>query len=185
MLHLNQIDQTWTLFLDRDGVINHEKYQDYVYNYDEFVFYEGAKEALQILSEKFYKLIIITNQRGIGRGLMSEEHLHEIHYNMVLDIKAAAGRIDKIYYCISTDNAHSHRKPNPGMAYDAKKDFPAIEFAKSIIAGNNLSDMEFGRNAGMYTVFIKTTSPDLRLPHPLIDLAFDSLYDFAKALQTG
>ena len=185
MLHLNQIDQTWTLFLDRDGVINHEKYQDYVYYYDEFVFYEGAKQALQILSTRFYKIIIITNQRGIGRGLMTEDHLLEIHNNMLADIKAASGRIDKIYYCTSTDNTHANRKPNPGMAYEAKKEFPEIDFSKSIMVGNNLSDMEFGRNAGMYTVFIKTTTPNQALPHPSIDLAFNSLYDFAKALQTN
>ncbi|MBS1974038.1 MAG: histidinol phosphate phosphatase, partial [Bacteroidetes bacterium] len=66
MLNLKQIDKSWTLFLDRDGVINHEKEQDYIYHYGEFVFYDGAREALKIFSGTFSLIIIATNQRGIG-----------------------------------------------------------------------------------------------------------------------
>jgi len=76
--------------------------------------------------------------------------------------------------------------PHKGIwdqSVEAKKDFPQIDFARSIMVGNNVSDMLFGRNAGMHTVFLKTTSPDLALPHEAIDLSFDSLIDFAKALQ--
>jgi histidinol phosphatase-like enzyme len=69
------------------------------------------------------------------------------------------------------------------MALAAREDFPEIDFARSVMVGNNLSDMEFGRNAGMHTVFLKTTSPGQPLPHPSIDLAFSSLYDFAKHLR--
>ena len=68
MLDLKKIDRSWTLFLDRDGVINVEKYQDYVYTYDEFVFYEGVQEAIKTLSELFGLVILTTNQRGVGRG---------------------------------------------------------------------------------------------------------------------
>ncbi len=183
LLQLSDIDQHWTLFLDRDGVINHEKYQDYVYSYDEFIFYDGVPEALQGLAARFKYILLTTNQRGIGRGLMTEADLSAIHTNMLRDIRAAGGRIDKIYYCTSNDNNDPNRKPNPGMAFQAQKDFPDIDLKRSLIVGNNLSDMEFGRNAGMYTVFVRTTQPGLALPHPLVDLAFDSLPDFAKALQ--
>jgi histidinol-phosphate phosphatase family protein len=184
MLDLKQINKTWTLFLDRDGVINHEKYQDYVYHYDEFHFYEGVPEAMKILAERFGHIILTTNQRGIGKGLMTEEDLLDIHTKMIADLQAAAGRIDHIYYCTSVDNDHPHRKPNPGMVIQAQTDFPDIDLKKSLIVGNNMSDMEFGRNAGIYTVFVKTTHPEQVIPHPAIDLAFDSLPDFAKALQT-
>ena len=68
MLDLKQIDNSWTLFLDRDGGINHEKYQDYVYNYDECIFYDGVPEALKTLSDLFGLVILTTNQRGVGRG---------------------------------------------------------------------------------------------------------------------
>jgi D-glycero-D-manno-heptose 1,7-bisphosphate phosphatase len=183
MLNLHEIDKSWTLFLDRDGVINKEKYEDYVYNYDEFIFYEGVTEALQIATEKFGRLVVATNQRGVGRGLMTETDLHLIHDRMIADVKSAGGNIQKVYYCISLDNESRCRKPNPGMAEQAKADFPDINFSKSIMVGNNISDMEFGRNAGMYTVFLTTTHPDHAAHKASIDLVFDSLHTFAKALQ--
>lgn len=179
---LSDIDKNWTLFLDRDGVINHEKVEDYIYHYGEFTFYNGALEAIKILSQKFPRIILVTNQKGVGKGLMTEESLQDIHKNMLEEITKAGGRIDAIYYCTALDSNHSHRKPNPGMAFQAKQDFPEIDFSKSLMVGNNISDMEFGRNAGMHTVFVKTTSPDQLLPHPAIDLAFEDLMDFAKAL---
>jgi D-glycero-D-manno-heptose 1,7-bisphosphate phosphatase len=185
MLDITQIDKSWTLFLDRDGVINHEKYQDYVYNYDEFIFYEGALEAMKLFNDRFGHIVIATNQRGIGKGLMTEDDLHQIHARMLHDIVAAGGRIDRIYYCTSLDNDHPNRKPHPGMAREAVKDLPGIDLHRSLIIGNNISDMEFGRNAGMFTVFVKTTHPEQPMPHPAIDLAVNSLHDFAKALQLG
>lgn len=179
---LRSIDKSWTLFIDRDGVINHEKKEDYIRNWQEFRFYNGAKEALSILSKKIGKIIVVSNQRGVGRGLMTEADLADIHQNMIREIEAASGHIDKIYYCTSTDTKHPNRKPNPGMALEAKKDVPGIDVSRSIMVGNNSSDMLFGRNAGSFTVFLRTTKPEHQIPHPDIDLAFDSLIDFAKAL---
>ena len=101
---------------------------------------------------------------------------------MQAEIETVGGRIDGIYYCTSTDNMHPDRKPNPGMAFHAKKDFPSIDFSKSIMIGNKPGDMLFGRNAGMYTVFVATTSPEMPFPHPDVDFRFTSLPDFAKAL---
>jgi D-glycero-D-manno-heptose 1,7-bisphosphate phosphatase len=183
MINLREIDKSWTLFLDRDGVINQEKYQDYVYKYHEFIFYEGVPEAIKTLSDRFGHVIITTNQRGVGRGLMTEADLLDIHTNMVQDLERAGGRIDKIYYCVADDKTHPCRKPNPGMIFQAQADYPDINLKRSLIVGNNMSDMEFGRNAGIYTVFVKTTNPEQALPHPAIDLVFNGLPDFAKALQ--
>jgi D-glycero-alpha-D-manno-heptose 1-phosphate guanylyltransferase len=180
-LNLDQIDKSWTLFIDRDGVINHEKKDDYIRNWKEFKFYDGVKDTFKIFNGKFGRIIIISNQRGIGRNLMTEDDLAEIHQKMQQEIEAADGRIDKIYYCTSTDNRHICRKPNPGMAFLAKKDFPGIDFLHSVMIGNKSSDMLFGRYAGIYTVFVKTTDPQQQFPHPDIDLIFDSLADFAKA----
>jgi HAD superfamily hydrolase (TIGR01662 family) len=104
---------------------------------------------------------------------------------MTDEIKQAGGNIDAIYYCTSIHNDHPLRKPNPGMAIKAKADFPGIDLSRSIMVGNNPGDMQFGRNAGLYTVFVKTTRPNQPLPHPDIDLAFDSLSDFVKALPAG
>lgn len=183
MLDLKNITNSWTLFLDRDGVINIEKHKDYIYHYGEFVFYDGVKDALRYLSTRFRRIIIITNQRGVGRELMTEEELIAIHSQMVADVEASGGRIHKIYYCISADDEHPNRKPNPGLFREAQNDFPDISPAASIMVGNNLSDMQFGRNVGMHTVFVRTTNPGQPYPHPLIDLAFNDLPAFAKALQ--
>ena len=181
-LDLKLIDKDWTLFLDRDGVINYEKKDDYIRNREEFKFYEGAKDALKIFGKKFGIIIVVSNQRGIGKGLMTEDDLAGIHQIMQQEIEDAGGRIDGIYYCTAVDAKAIYRKPNPGMAFSAKRDFPGIDLSKSIIAGNKPSDMLFGKNSGMYSVFIASTHPETPFPHPNIDLRFNSLSDFAKAL---
>jgi len=177
-----KINKNWTLFLDRDGVINDEKYLDYIYSWEEFSFYEGVKEALQIANKYFGPIVMVTNQRGVGKGLMTEEDLRAIHSKMLAEIADAGGRIDHIYYCPSIDNQHPDRKPNPGMAFKAQQDNPLIHFNQSVIVGNNLSDMQFGRNTGMHSVLLTTTSPGVSLPHPLVDDQFPSLIDFIRAI---
>jgi D-glycero-D-manno-heptose 1,7-bisphosphate phosphatase len=182
---LSLIDRHWTLFLDRDGVINQEKENSYIFHYGEFRFYDQVKEALRIVASVFGRIVVVTNQRGVGKGLMTAEELEIIHDKMLAEVILGGGRIDRIYYADSLDDDHPHRKPNPGMALAARADFPEIDFHRALMVGNNLSDMEFGRNAGMHTVYLRTTHPDQPLPHPAIDLAFNSLYDFAKHLQPG
>lgn len=185
MLDLNSIDSNWTLFLDRDGVINHESPQ-YIYTPDEFVFYDGVPEATRIFNAIFKNVIVITNQRGIGRGLMTENDLFAIHEKMLEAINRAGGRIDQIYYCTGVDNTDPNRKPNPGMALQAMKDYPSIDRKKTVMVGNNLSDMHFGRNAGIHTVLLTTTGTSVTIPHLLVDRQFDSLISFAKELiRTG
>ncbi len=183
MLDLQAIDKSWTLFLDRDGVINQDKPDSYIFDPSEFKFYDGVLTALNYFAKRFGHIVVVTNQRGVGRGLMTEASLKEIHRAMMEEIQAANGRIDKIYYCITNDNEDPNRKPNPGMAYQAKRDFPEIDFLRSLVIGNNISDMQFGRNAGMHAVFLKTTIPDIILPREDIDQAYQTLEDFAKALQ--
>jgi D-glycero-D-manno-heptose 1,7-bisphosphate phosphatase len=180
MLDLSKIDKSWTLFLDRDGVINEEKQMSYIFHYDEFRFMPGVKEAIAKLSGTFGRIVLVTNQRGIGKGLMTDDDLTVIHNRMKEEILEAGGKIDAIYYCSSMDNAHDDRKPNPGMALRAQRDLGNIDLRKSIIVGNNLSDMEFGRNAGMFTVHVRTTHPDITTPHPLIDLSCKDLPEFAE-----
>jgi len=181
-LDLKNIDNQWTLFLDRDGVINYEKKDDYIRNWPEFKFYEDAKEAIKTLTGKFGKIIVVSNQRGIGKALMTDNDLDNIHHKMQKEIESAGGRIDGIYYCTAIDAKDPYRKPNPGMAFLAKQDHPEIDLGKSIVAGNKPSDMLFGKNAGMYSVYIASTHPQTPFPHPDIDFRFNSLSDFAKAL---
>jgi D-glycero-D-manno-heptose 1,7-bisphosphate phosphatase len=182
MLDLSQIDHTWTLFLDRDGVINHEKYQDYIHTWDEFVFYDGAKDAIKIFSDKFRYIFVVTNQKGVGKGVTKLSDLLTIHSNMVTEIERSEGKIDKVFFCTDLEETSPDRKPNPGMGLKAKMEFPEIDFSKAIMVGNTPGDMEFGRNLGMYTVFLPTTRPDIRENDSRIDATFPSLLDFANAL---
>jgi D-glycero-alpha-D-manno-heptose 1-phosphate guanylyltransferase len=179
---LKSIDRNWTLFLDRDGVINEERVGEYVLNWNEFVFSEGTLEALKILANKFDRIILITNQRGIGKGLMTENDLQNIHNEMQKVITESGGRIDKLYYCTEVDSKCFDRKPNPGMALRALNDFETIDFSKSIMVGNKPSDMRFGRSLGMLTIFVTSTNPHQPFPHLDIDLRFASLLEFANSI---
>jgi D-glycero-alpha-D-manno-heptose 1-phosphate guanylyltransferase len=183
LLNFKNIDKTWTLFLDRDGVINDEKHEDYIHKWEEFKFYKGVKEALKIFTEKFGRIFIITNQRGVAKGLTKLEDLELIHKNMIEEFENAGGRIDKIYYSIDFESDSPNRKPNPGMGLQAQKDFPEIDFSKSIMIGNTLSDMKFGRNLHIaINIFLPTTRKDVELINPDIDMVFDDLISVAKAL---
>ena len=182
MIDLKTLTKDWTLFLDRDGVINVEKNNDYIRNWDEFIFYEESLTALPILSTFFKTIVITTNQKGVGKGLMSELELQIIHQNMVEKIHSIGGRIDHIFYCTDLDNESINRKPQPGMAYQAKAKFPHIDFSTSIMVGNRMSDMEFGKNAGLHTVFLATTHPETPFPNDKIDLRFNNLLHFTQAL---
>lgn len=183
-LDLTSIDKSYTLFLDRDGVVNNERPGDYVLNWEQFEFSNGTLEALEILNKKVGTIILITNQRGVGKELMSLQDLEGIHRNMQNEVLKTGGRIDAIYYCTETEKEHFNRKPNPGMAIQAFKEYPQIDKNKCIMVGNKPSDMQFGRAAGMFTVFITSTNPDEPFPHPDIDARFPSLLAFAQALQS-
>ena len=181
MNFLNKIDNTWTLFLDRDGVINHEKKGDYIRNVDEFQLYDGVLDAFRMMANRFHKIIVVTNQRGIGKGLMTHEDVKQIHALLQTEVVVKGGNIDAFYYAPELESGAINRKPNTGMALQAKNDFPSIDFTKSTMIGNNISDMGFGRNVGMTTVFLNTTNPD-QGPHPTIDYFYPTLLDFAKSI---
>lgn len=173
------IDKTWTLFLDRDGVINKKLENDYVKHWIEFEFLKDVHAALKHLNSVFGKIVVVTNQQGIGKGLYRTEDLELIHKNMKYEIEYLGGRIDNIYFSpyLNQEN-HPTRKPGIGMALQAKQDFPEIDFSKSIIVGDSMSDMEFGRNAGMKTVYISENDKH----DNKIDFNFRSLLEFSKAL---
>ena len=176
-----KIDPSWTLFLDRDGVINRRPVDDYVRDWQGFEFLPGVKEALAILADRFGHIFIVTNQQGIGKNLMTPEDLAGIHREMLNEITAAGGRIDAIYFCPDLDTKPNNcRKPGTAMALRAKKHFPDIDFSKSIMVGDTASDMHFGRKAGMTTVFVG--DPTALKNSTLAEHTFTDLPDFARAL---
>ena len=173
------INKSWTLFLDRDGVINKKLDNDYVKHWVEFEFINGVFDALKKLDTIFGRIVVVTNQQGIGKHLYRIEDLELIHQNMIYEINYLGGRIDKVYFSPYLDALnHPTRKPNTGMALQAQKDFPEIDFSKSIIVGDSLSDMEFGKRAGMTTVFIA----EEKKKDDRIDMQFNSLIEFSLSL---
>lgn len=143
-----------TLFLDRDGVINKLRQNDYVKCWDEFEFLPGVFEALAKWKDHFKHIIIVTNQRGIGKGLMTDEDLNSIHQQMINEIERHSGRIDKIYYCSSLTEEDFNRKPGIWMFQQAVNDFGDIIPETSLMIGDSESDMEFAENCGMMGIKI-------------------------------
>lgn len=177
------IDKTWSLFLDRDGVINKRKIGDYIKKWEEFEFLPGVLEAIQIFSAIFGKTFIVTNQQGIGKGLMLESDLESIHEKMISEIRYHGGNINKIYYSPYKEEEKSvFRKPNTGLARKARIDFPEIDFNKAIMAGDSITDMQFGKNAGMFTVFISKDNNLFSENYGLIDFVYPDLKSFASAI---
>lgn len=175
----SKIDKSWTLFLDRDGVINTRLVDDYVKNINEFEFMPGVLDAFRIFAGKFGKIIIVTNQQGVGKGLMTMHDVESVHSFMLKEIENQKGRVDAIYVCPQLkSDPDNFRKPSPKMAYMAQHDFPEIDLDKSIMIGDMNSDLEFGKNCGMYTVFIGNEPIKIKP-----DDKYETLLEFAKILK--
>ncbi|OGI00047.1 MAG: hypothetical protein A2Y25_09055 [Candidatus Melainabacteria bacterium GWF2_37_15] len=150
-----KIDSSWSLFLDRDGVINKRLIDDYVKHTGEFEFLSGVLDAIAKFSGIFGKIFVVTNQRGIARGLMTVDDLKLVNDYMLQEIQKSGGKIDKVYFCPHDRGEDCGcRKPDIGMALQARQEFPDVDFSKSIMVGDSTSDMEFGKKAGMIIVRI-------------------------------
>ena len=173
------INQKWTLFLDRDGVINEKLEGDYVKQISEFSFIDGSIDAIRRMNQLFGVTVVVTNQQGIGKGLMTENDLASVHEHMLNELKVGGARIDRIYHCpeLAEKNA-SCRKPNTGMAEQARKDFSTIDFRNSIMVGDSISDLQMGKRVGMLTVYIH---PEEDLPKEA-DYVCKNLAELAEVL---
>lgn len=171
------LDSSWTIFLDRDGVINRRIPDSYVKTKEDFVFLPKAKEAIEKLSNNFNRIVVVTNQQGLGKGLMTEDELTLVNEFMISEITKSGGKIDGVYYCskLSSESPNC-RKPNPDLAYMAKNDFPEIDFNKSIIIGDSISDIQFGKKLGMKTILIPTKEEEKNYyPNIAVDWRIDGL----------
>ena len=143
------------LFLDRDGVINRRKVGGYIQRVEEFCFLPGVLGVFPFLATRFERIVIVTNQQGIGKGLMTEADLEAIHDYMRREIEARGGRIDAIYHCPCLAEANCDcRKPNTGMALQAQADFPEIDFAQSLLVGDSVTDLQMGLQLAMHNVWL-------------------------------
>lgn len=150
-MKINEVDISKydTLLLDRDGTINVHIIGDYVRKWEDFEFIPNVLETIVAWSESVKRIIIVTNQRGIGKGKYTEEDLADIHNHMVSEIEKLSGRIDKIYYCTSLTEEDIRRKPGRGMFDDVLRDFPDVDLAKTLMIGDGDVDRDFAKNCGI------------------------------------
>jgi D-glycero-D-manno-heptose 1,7-bisphosphate phosphatase len=176
------MDRRKVVFMDRDGVLNEKAPEgDYVKSWKEFRFLPDVPEALAALNGLGFLLVVVTNQRGVALGIVSEEVLDEIHRLMAEELRTRGAHLDAIYYCPhDTIDECECRKPRPGMVERAVADLrkkgiePDLE--KSYMIGDSERDMGLGRTVGLRTVKVGS-------PSAISDLTTRSLFDFSRSLK--
>ena len=143
-----------TLFPDRDGVLNRHLPGDYVRMPAMWEWMPGVLEEFPRWAGKFRRIVLVSNQRGVGKGVMSDADLSRIHAGMMADILAAGGRLDLALYCTAVSDDDARRKPNTGMFLEAQQLFPEIDAKSSVMVGDSPSDAAFARNCGMQFILL-------------------------------
>jgi len=177
------------VFLDRDGNINIEK--DYLHKIEDFEFIKGAKESIKIFNDLGYLVVVVTNQSGVARGYYDESSVEKLHNHLQREVEAIGGHIDGFYYCPHHPEKGigkykvdcDCRKPEPGMFLQAKKDLD-IDFSKSIMVGDKISDVKAGKNLGMRSILVKTGHGVEEVEKVDFDCEiFEDLEEFARSLE--
>ena len=143
------------IFLDRDGVINERPPKaEYVRRPEDFVWLDGAKEAIKKLNDAGYVVIEISNQAGIARGVMSEKDFEDVQSKMSNDLLDIGAKIDAVYYCPHGWDDHCEcRKPKPGMLFQAQKDY-SINLTECVLIGDDERDIITAHNANMKGILV-------------------------------
>jgi histidinol-phosphate phosphatase family protein len=149
------VDSTWTIMVDRDGVVNRRIVGSYVRSVAEFEILPGAVQALVDLSAAAGRVVLVTNQAGLGKRLMTVSDLDLIHRSLLDAVARRGGHIDGVFYCphLREDNCPC-RKPGTGLADQAVRTFPEISLSRTVVIGDSSSDMEFADRLGVPSVFI-------------------------------
>jgi D-glycero-D-manno-heptose 1,7-bisphosphate phosphatase len=170
----------WVLFVDRDGVVNRQLKGSYVRSWAEFQWVPGSLEALVALATWAPHIVLVSNQQGVGKGLMSAAHLDDIHARMLDAISTAGGRLDAIRTCPHLESdICACRKPKPGLAVDWLDQNPLVESALSIMIGDSDSDMQMAKNLASITGGCEAVRIG---PRGFLPWTFTSLAEFAAAV---
>lgn len=155
MFWCNGMKKNKAFFFDRDGIINRRKIDDYVVAWDEFIFEKEIFSLLAEIKKAGFYAIVITNQQGIGKGLMTEQDLADIHANMQAELHTRSGvQFDAIYFCGELNSSPtSRRKPSPAMLLEAMEAY-SIDPQQSWMIGDSVSDAVAGKRAGVQTILI-------------------------------
>ena len=173
------------IILDRDGVINYDSTK-YIKNADEWVAMDDSLVAIANLTNLDYKIIICSNQSGIGRGLFTMEELNEMHEKMHKLVNQAGGEITAIFICPHTpDDDCNCRKPKPGMIYEICERFNVEDISKVMMVGDSERDLEAIHSASGIPVLVKTGNGRktlIKSKLPPGTLVFDNLLEFSEYL---
>jgi histidinol-phosphate phosphatase family protein len=177
--------RNWCLFLDRDGVINKRIVDDYVRRADQFEWLPKAREAIRILREWAPHMVVVTNQQGVGKGLMTHSDLSQIHGRLQTEL-GETRCIDEILVCVHLQQDDCRcRKPRPGLVLEWYERHPEAEASLGIVVGDSPSDMllarkvaaQVGSCTGIRIGSIGSTGLPQEVAH------FESLWDFAVLVQ--
>jgi D-glycero-D-manno-heptose 1,7-bisphosphate phosphatase len=174
---------TRAIFIDRDGTINIDK--DYLTDPNQIEFIENSPEAISLANKLGLKVIVISNQSGVARGLMTVEQVESVNNRLVEMLAASGATVDAIYYCPhhpSNGDVCSCRKPGIGMLLRAKEQLD-IDLLSSFVVGDKWSDVKCGENAGAMTSLVMTGYGKTDYQRCIddrikIDYLADNLYDF-------
>ena len=163
------------IILDRDGVINVDS-EDYIKAPEEWRALPGSLQAIAKLNTAGHKVVVATNQSGLGRGFYDEATLTAIHAKMQAELAAVGGHLDGIYYCPHQPDDHCDcRKPKPGLLQQIAADFPDL-FADAVLIGDSSRDLEAAHSAGIKAALVKTGNGVKTLKQG-IDLKIIPVYD--------
>lgn len=155
------------VFLDRDGTLIEEK--EYLHRPEEVVLFPGAGEAMRRLQDAGFKLFIVTNQSGVGRGYFTLADVETVHHHLVRELARSGVRLHKIYVAPEAPDQPSRgRKPSPQFLFDARDEF-GVDLAKSYLIGDKLSDLECGWNAGVKKCLLVRTGYGSEVEHASAD----------------
>lgn len=157
------------LFLDRDGVINKNPPEhDYIKRWEDFEILPGVFESIKLAKDKGWMVIVISNQRGVARGLMTADVVKDIHEKLNQKLKEFGTNIDAFFWCGHDYSDHCEcRKPKPGMIFQAAKQYN-INLADSILIGDLPTDEQMGINAGVKTIMIPSNSSWLHIVQQIV-----------------
>jgi D-glycero-D-manno-heptose 1,7-bisphosphate phosphatase len=145
----------WTVFLDRDGVLNRKAPDgDYVKSWDELAWLPGARKAVRLLNIAGALAVVVTNQRGVAKGLMRADDVISIHRRMQDELSQLGARLDAIYFCPHEAGQCRCRKPEIGLFLQARSDLPEIDFSRSFMVGDSLADIEAAHRIGARPVWL-------------------------------
>jgi len=145
------------IFIDRDGVINWDPIGDYIKRPEDFRFLPGVGAALKRLSDSGYRIVVVSNQAGVGDGVFPKKDLDRVNEKFLSEVERAGSRLTGVFYCLHGKKAGcSCRKPETGLFHQAEEALGDFDRSITYFIGDKVTDIEAGRKFGLRTIFVLT-----------------------------